>query len=106
MDYERRKELNFMLRIGAPIPVTDSRSDEVFQSIFYSDFYTLQELIGEGLLEYVGHQKSLLCLRPFKSFAVYISNDEIRNLQAGEIVTMSLTTSGRNEFEQWLATKE
>jgi hypothetical protein len=105
MDYERRKELNFMLRTGSPVPVTDSRSHELFQSIFYSDFYTIQELITEGLLEYVGHQKDLLCLRPFKSFAVYVS-DEIRNLQAGEIVTMSLTTSGRNEFEEWLAAKE
>lgn len=107
MDYERRKELHFMLRVGSPIPVTDSRSHEIFQSIFYSDFYTIQELIGEGLLEYVGHQKSLLCLRPFKSFAVYVGDGgEIRNLQAGEIVTMSLTTSGRSEFEEWLAAKE
>jgi hypothetical protein len=105
MDYERRKELEFMLRVGSPIPVTDSRSHEIYQSIFYSDFYTLQELIGEGLLEYIGHQKSMLCLRPLKSFAVYVS-DDVRELKASEIVTMSLTTSGRNEFEQWLATKE
>jgi hypothetical protein len=105
MDYERRKELNFMLRTGSPIPVTDSRSAEIFQTIFYSDFYTLQELIGEGLLEYIGHQKSLLCLRPLKSFPVYVS-DEVRDLKASEIVTMSLTTSGRSEFEQWLAAKE
>lgn len=105
MEYERRKELNFMLRIGSPIPVTDSRSHEIFQSVFYSDFYTIQELITEELLEYVGHQKDQLCLRPFKSFAVYVS-DEVRNLQAGEIVMMSLTTSGRNEFEEWLAAKE
>ena len=56
-------------------------------------------------MEYIGHQKALLCLRPFKSFAVYVG-DEVRELQAGEIVTMSLTTSGRSEFEEWLATKE
>jgi len=105
MDYERQKELNFLLRIGSPIPVTDSRSHEIFQSIFYSDFYTVQELITENLLEYIGHQRDLLCLRPFKTFSVYIGG-EIRKLQAGEIVTMSLTTSGRNEFEEWLATKE
>ena len=105
MDYERRKELNFMLRTGSPIPVTDSRNHEIFQSMFYSDFYTIQELITEGLLEYIGHQRDLLCLRPLKSFAVYVS-DEVRNLKASEIVTMSLTTSGRNEFEEWLATKE
>lgn len=105
MDYERRKELNFMLRIGSPIPVTDSRNHEIFQSIFYSDFYTIQELITEGLLEYVGHQKDLLCLRPYQSFTVYVS-DEVRDLKSGEIVTMSLTNSGRSEFEEWLATKE
>lgn len=105
MDYDRKRELEFMLRIGSPVPVTDSRTHEIFQSIFYSDFYTIQELITEGLMEYVGHQRALLCLRPFKSFSVYIGG-EIRDLQSGEIVTMSLTTSGRNEFEEWLAAKE
>ena len=105
MDYERRKELNFMLRTGSPILVTDSRSSELFQSIFYSDFYTIQELISEGLMEYIGHQKSMLCLRPFKSFAVF-DGEDVRTLTAGEIITMSLTTTGRSEFEEWLATKE
>ena len=105
MDYERRKELNFMLRTGSPILVTDSRSSDLFQSIFYSDFYTIQELISEGLMEYIGHQKSRLCLRPLRSFAVF-DGDDVRNLASGEIVTMALTTTGRSEFEEWLATKE
>jgi len=105
MEYDRLKELHFLLRIGSPIPVTDSRSNELFQTLFYSDFYTIQELITEGLLEYIGHQKALLCLRPFKSFSIY-DGREICNLKSGEIITMSLTTSGRNEFEEWLATKE
>lgn len=105
MDYERAKELSFLLRVGSAIPVTDSRNHEIFQSIFYSDFYTIQELITEGLLEYIGHQRDLLCLRPFQTFSVYIG-EEIRELQAGEIITMSLTSSGRNEFEEWLSAKE
>jgi hypothetical protein len=103
MDYERIKELNFLLRTNSIIPVTDSRRNEIFQTEFYSDFYTVQELISEGHIEYIGHQKDLLCLRPFNSFSVYISG-ETRRLKGGEIVTMSLTSSGRNEFEEWLAT--
>jgi len=103
MDNERIKELQFLMRTGSAIPVTDSRKAEVFQTIYYSDFYTIQELISQGYLEYIGHQKTLLCLRPLSAFSVYISG-EIRELKASEIVTMSLTTPGRNEFEQWLAT--
>ena len=106
MEIERIKELQFLMRTGSPIPVTDSRKAEVFQTSYYSDFYTIQELISQGFLEYIGHQKAMLCLRPLSSFTVYISGD-LRDLKASEIVIMSLTTPGRNEFEQWLAeTKE
>lgn len=56
-------------------------------------------------MEYIGHQKSRLCLRPLRSFAVF-DGEDVRNLTSGEIVTMALTTTGRNEFEEWLATKE
>lgn len=107
MDHERKKELQFLMRIGAVI-VTDSRTSEVLQTVFYNDFYTIQELISEGYMEYIGHQKAMLCLRPINNFRVYISvNDgEVRELKAGEIITMSLTTSSRNEFEQWLATSK
>lgn len=103
MEPERIKELNFLLRTNSTIPVTDSRRNEIFQTVFYSDFYTIQELISEGHIEYVGHQKDLLCLRPFNNFSIYIAG-KTRKLKGGEIITMSLSTSGRNEFEEWLAT--
>ena len=103
MDNQRIKELHFLMRTGTPIPVTDSRSAEVFQTLFYDDFFTIQELITQGYMEYVGHQRDLLCLRPKDSFGVYIDG-KIRNLKAAEIITMSLTTPGRDEFEEWLLT--
>ena len=103
MDNDRIKELQFLMRTKSPIVVTDSRNNEVLQTVFYSDFYTIQELIEQGYMEYIGHQRDMLCLRPFNSFSVYVDN-EVRKLKGGEIVTMSLTTSGRSEFENWLAT--
>lgn len=103
MEHARAKELHFLIRIKAPIPITDSRQPMIFQTMYYDDFYTIQELISEGYLEYVGHQKSLICLRPFIEFRMYISG-EIRKLQAGEIITMSLSTLGKTEFEKWIAT--
>lgn len=105
MDNERIKELQFLMRTMTPIPVTDSRQNEVLQTVFYNDFYTISELIEEGHLEYIGHQRDLLCLRPMNNFSVFINN-EVRNLKGGEIVTMSLTQGGRTEFEDWLATND
>ena len=102
MDNERIKELNFMIRIGLPIPITESRTAEVFQTIYYNDFYTISELVEQELIEYVGHRDDYICLRPYTNFKIYISGD-VRELQGGEIVTMSLTDNGRNEFNTWLA---
>lgn len=102
MDNERIKELNFMMRIGAPIPVTESRATKLFQTVYYNDFYTLSELVEQKLIEYVGHQKNYICLRPYTNFKIYIAGD-VRNLQSGEIVTISLTDTGRAEFNTWLA---
>jgi len=101
MDNERTRELDFMMRTGVPIPVTDSRAEERFQTIYYDDFYTVSELVEEGHIEYVGHQKEYVCLRPMSNFKVYIAGD-VRELQSGEIVTMSLTENGRDEFNTWL----
>jgi len=102
MDNERIKELNFMMRTGTPIPVTESRAAEVFQTTFYDDFYTISELVDQELIEYVGHQKDYICLRPYSNFSIFIAGD-VRELQRGEIVTMSLTDTGREEFNTWLA---
>ena len=102
MDSERIKELNFMMRTGVPIPVTDSRAAEMFQTIYYDDHYTVSELVEQGHIEYVGHQKEYICLRPMTNFSVFVAGD-VRELQSGEIVTMSLSDSGRDEFNTWLA---
>ena len=102
MDNERIRELNFMMRTGVPIPVIDSRIEEHFQTIYYDDFYTISELVEQDHIEYVGHQKEYICLRPMSDFRVYVSGD-VRELQSGEIVTMSLSESGRDEFNTWLA---
>lgn len=102
MDRERIKELKFMMRAGVPIPVTDSRTAQLFQTIYYNDFYTIQELVEENLMEYVGYKKEYICIRPRTNYPVYIAGD-VKQLRSGELVTMSLTTDGRNEFEKWLA---
>ncbi len=104
MDNLRKQELKFLMRIDAAIPVTDSRSNDLFQTEFYSDFYTIRELVEQGYMEYIGQQKEYVCLRPINSFTMYI-NMEIRNLVGGELITMSLTKDGRSEFEDWLATQ-
>lgn len=102
MDNERIKELNFMMRTGTPIPITESRTAGLFQTMYFNDFYTISELVEQKLIEYVGHQKDYICLRPYTNFKIYIAGD-VRELQGGEIVTMSLTDSGRDEFNTWLA---
>lgn len=102
MDNERIRELNFMMRTGVPILVTDSRAGKMFQTMYYDDFYTISELVEQNHIEYVGHQKEYICLRPMSNFRIYIAGD-VRELQSGEIVTMTLTESGRDEFNTWLA---
>lgn len=104
MDELRRQELQFLMRIGSPIPVTDSRAAKIFQTEFYNDFYTIRELVEQGFMEYIGQQKEYVCLRPKNSFKMYI-NLEIKNLIGGELITMTLTKNGRSEFEDWLATQ-
>lgn len=104
MDNLRKQELIFLMRIDAAIPVTDSRNNDLFQTEYYSDFYTIRELVEEGYMEYIGQQKEYVCLRPINSFKMYI-NMEIRNLVGGELLTMSLTKDARSEFEDWLATQ-
>lgn len=102
MDNERIRELNFMMRTGTPIPITESRDAEFFQTKCYDDFYTISELVEQKLIEYIGHQKEYICLRPYTNFKIYIAGD-VRNLRGGEIVTMSLSDNARDEFNAWLA---
>jgi len=104
MDLLRQNELNFLMRTDSAIPVTDSRSNELFKNNYYDDFYTVRELVEQGYMEYVGRQEEYVCLRPLNSFKMYI-NLEIRDLVGGELITMSLTRDGRSEFEDWLATQ-
>lgn len=104
MDNLRKQELRFLMRIDAAIPVTDSRNNDLFQTEYYSDFYTIRELVEQGYLEYIGQQKEYVCLRPINSFKMYI-NMEIKTLVGGELITMSLTKDARSEFEDWLATQ-
>lgn len=104
METPRLQELRFLMRTNSAIPITDSRSSALFETEFYKDFYTIRELIEQGYMEYVGHQQEYLCLRPIDNFRMYI-NQEIKSLKGGEIVTMSMTQDGRNEFEDWLATQ-
>ena len=70
MENDRIQELQFLMRTNVPIIVTDSRNNDTLQTVFYSDFYTIQELIEHGYMEYIGHQRDMLCLRPFNSFSV------------------------------------
>jgi len=105
MDYLRQQELRFLMRTGAAIPVTESRDSEVFQTEFYSDFYTIRELVEQGYMEYIGQQKEYVCLRPKNSFTMYI-NLELRDIVGGELITMGLTRQGRIEFDEWLAAQD
>ena len=105
MDYLRIQELRFLMRTGAAIPVTESRDSELFQTQFYSDFYTIRELVEQGYMEYVGQQKEYVCLRPKNSFTMYI-NLELKDIVGGELISMSLTNAGRREFDEWLATQD
>lgn len=104
MDIQRQQELKFLMRIDSAIPVTDTRSSAIFETEFYSDFYTIRELVEQGYMEYIGHQKKYLCLRPINSFRMYI-NQEIKDLQGGELITISMSRDSRTEFESWLATQ-
>lgn len=105
MDYLRIQELRFLMRTGAAIPVTETRDSEIFQTEFYSDFYTIRELVEQGYMEYIGQQKEYVCLRPKNSFTMYI-NLVLTDLVGGELVTMSLTKKGRLEIDQWLAAQD
>ena len=102
MDYLRQQELRFLMRTGSAIPVTESRDSELFHTEFYSDFYTIRELVEQGYMEYIGQQKEYVCLRPINSFTMYI-NLELKDIVGGELITMGLTKQGRIEFDEWLA---
>jgi len=102
MDKLRQQELKFLMRTGSAIPVTESRDSELFNSIYYCDFYTIRELVEEGYMEYIGQQKTYVCLRPKNSFTMYI-NLELKDIIGGELITMGLTEKGRVEFQTWLA---
>ena len=104
MDKLRQQELRFLMRTGAAIPVTESRDSEFFQTEFYSDFYTIRELVEQGYMDYIGQQKAYVCLRPRNSFTMYI-NLELKDIVGGELITLGLTERGREEFDEWLASQ-
>lgn len=102
MRASRIQELNFLIRTNAPVPMTESRRNDVFEDDLYDDFYTIRELIEQGYLEYVGKDKNYqLFLRPRKDFSVYVDNN-ICFLRSGEIVTLALTRQGHTEFQEWV----
>ena len=104
MDEIRKQELHFLMRTNSAIPVTETRNNEIFQTAYYSDFYTIRELVEEGFMEYIGQQKEYVCLRAKNSFQMYI-NLEIKKIIGGELITIALTKEGRSEFDDWAATQ-
>ena len=103
MEAHRLQELNFLVRTNTPIPLTESRKNTVFEDNLYDDFYTVNELIEQGYLAYVGKDKHYqLFLRPLSNFSVFVT-DYVWSLKSGEIVTLALTREGHTEFEEWLA---
>lgn len=102
MEENRLQELNFLIRTGTPVPMTESRANAVFQDDLYDDFYTVKELIEHGYLDYVGKDKNYqLFLRPKQNFSIFVV-DDVCFLRSGEIVTLALTKAGHTEFEEWI----
>ncbi len=104
MESRRKNELDFLVRSQTPVAIIESRANPAFEEDIYDDFYTLQELVAQGYLDYIGHQDNYFYMRPKSSFRVYVV-DETRDLEAGTIVKLYLTEDGRNEFERWLETQ-
>ena len=105
MEANRLQELNFLIRTDTPVPMTESRSNAVFDDELYNDFYTIKELIEEGYLEYVGKDKNYqLFLRPKANFSIYVV-ESICELKSGEIVTIALTKAGHTEFHEWIESR-
>jgi hypothetical protein len=104
MESRRKNELDFLVRTKTPIPIVESRTNVAFEEDTYDDFYTLQELVQQQFLEYIGHNKNYFFMRPRTKISVYVS-EQIRELESGEIVKLYLTEEGRSEFERWLDTQ-
>lgn len=102
MEENRSKELRFLIRTKTPVPLVESRTGALFEDDLYDDIYTINELIEQEYLEYIGKDKNYqLFLRPLCDFEVFIVN-EIWSLKSGEMVTLSLTKAGHTEFETWI----
>lgn len=99
MNYERERELEYMLRTHTAIPVVETRK-LIADNCLYDDHYTLTELIEIGLVEYVGQSLSQLYVRPKQSFKIYVT-DQIKQLTSGEIVLLQLGDDGKREFDEW-----
>ncbi len=104
MESRRKAELDFLIRSKTPVAIIESRTNPAFEEDIYDDFYTLQELVATGHLEYIGHQDNYFYMRPKSNFPVYVV-DEVRDLEAGTIVKLYLTSDGKDEFERWLETQ-
>jgi len=99
VDKKRQKELNFMLRIGTPIPIIECRPPKDMED-FFNDHFTVQELIQHGLFDFIGKNIQWLYIRPKQSFDVFIGGD-VRSLTCGEIVIMELGENGKKQFKMW-----
>lgn len=97
---KRQKELDFMLRIGTPIPVIECRPPKDLEE-FFADHFTVQELIQHGLFDFVGKNIEWVYIRPRQDFEVFIGGD-VRSLTCGEIVIMELGENGKKQFRTWM----
>lgn len=100
MDEKRTKELEFMLRIGSPIPIVECRPPADMEQ-FFGDHYTIPELISHGIVDFLGKNTQWFYIRPKQNMEVYISGD-IRELVAGEIIVLELSEVAKKEFRTWL----
>lgn len=100
VEKSREKELDFMLRIGTPIPIVESRPIKEMEK-FFGDHYTIPELIQHGILDFIGQNIEWLYVRPKEDFEVYINGDT-RLLKSGEIIVLELSENGKRQFKTWI----
>ena len=96
---QRRQELHFMIRMGVAVPMIESRDFDETSSVLYDDHFTVQELIEEGLIRYVGRRNNQLYIRPLVKFRIFVNETQL--LVPGEIVILELGETGRREFVEW-----
>jgi hypothetical protein len=104
MKESRKKELDFMMRIGTPIPIVESRPPKEMEE-FFDDHFTVTELIQHGVFDFIGQNIQWLYIRPKQDFEVCIGS-EIRRLTSGEIIILEMSENGKKEFKMWISGEE